>query len=150
MAGQGGFATRLNGTINFPWSTSFTSVASITGFVAEVVSIAPSELTKSDIDVSSMDSTENFMEFIGGSIDPGTIDVELNHDASENDDILAALGNANEKWYLTWPDGSGFQTVGSLNKQGGGTFGVNEKVGRVLSIKCSGIPSHTTSVNNTV
>ena len=147
MAGQGGFATRLNGTVNFPWSTSWTAVSQVTNYVAEVVSITPPELTKTDIDVSSMDSAENFMEFIGGSTDGGIVDVELNYDASEDDLIIAALNDANEKWYLTFQDGSNWQTVGYLNKHGGGTAGTNEKVGRILSLKCSGVPTHATSIN---
>ena len=62
MAGQGGFQTILCGTTNFPLSS--------TAEIAEVISISLPELSMTDIDISSMDSASNYMEFIGGSIDP--------------------------------------------------------------------------------
>jgi hypothetical protein len=95
-------------------------------------------VTLTDIDVSSFDSTENFMEFIGGSKDPGVIDVELNYDATMDATLVGALGAANETWTITFSDASTWATDGYINKMGGGTSAPNDKISRVVSIKCSG------------
>jgi hypothetical protein len=146
MAGQGGFATRLNGTINFAVSsTSNTSFTAVDGYIGEVTSISLPELGVTDIDVSSFDSAQNYMEFVGGSIDPGVIDIELNYDADETDDLIAAINDANEEWQLTFPDGSYWRGTGYINKVGGGTTAPNDKISSVASIKMSGIPTHSTT-----
>lgn len=133
MAGQGGFVTTLGGSSNFTG----------TNVIGEITSISLPELGMTDIDVSSFDSANNYMEFIGGSIDPGVIDVELNYDADEDALVLAALGDVNETWTITFPDASTWATDGYINKMGGGTTAPNDKITRVLSIKCSGVPTHT-------
>jgi hypothetical protein len=134
MSGIGGFQTLLKG------SSNLTNTAS----VLEITSISLPELGVTDIDVSSMDSTDNFMEFIGGSVDPGLIDITLNYDPAVDADILAAVGDVNETWTITFPDNSTWATVGYVNKMGGGTSTMNDKIDRVLSIKCSGVPTQTT------
>ena len=150
MAGIGGFVTRLNGgtaaTNNFQLNTSITAVTSLTGFVAEVVKFSLPEVGLTDIDVSSMDSTENYLEYVSGSADPGVIDIELNYAKANDVLVVAALGDANEIWSLTFPDSSRWSCSGYVNKIGGGTSGPNEKMSRVLSIKCSGKPTHVTSI----
>ena len=147
MAGQGGFATRLNGVENFNTSanTSATAVSDLSSFIGEVTSISLPELGVTDIDVSSFDSASNFMEFVGGSIDPGVIDIELNYDASEDTLLLAALGDANEVWQITFPDSSIWKSDGYVNKIGGGSTAPNDKVSRVASIKCSGVSTQSAS-----
>lgn len=134
MAGQGGFKTFIVG------SSNMTS----TNGIAEVSSISLPELGMTDIDVSSFDSVQNYMEFVGGSIDPGVIDLELNYSPAVDALILAALGDVNETWTITFPDASTWATVGYVNKMGGGSSAPNDKISRVMSIKCSGIPTHVT------
>ncbi len=130
MAGQGGFATTIAGSVN-------------TTPIGEITSISLPELGMTDIDVSSFDSSNNFMEFVGGSVDPGVIDVELNYDGDQDTLLLAALGDANETWTITFPDASTWATNGYINKMGGGTTAPNDKISRVVSIKCSGVPTHS-------
>jgi hypothetical protein len=129
MAGIGGFGTTLAGAT--------------TGTVGEIVKISLPELGITDIDVSSMDSTDNYMEFIGGSVEPGVIDVEVNYDKTDTATLIGRLRAANEVWTITFPDGSTWVTSGYINKLGGGTAGTNEKIGQMLSIKCSGKPTFT-------
>jgi hypothetical protein len=146
MAGIGGFATRLNGTVNFPnGDTSVTSLAGVTGYIGEVTNIALPEVGVTDIDVSSFDSAQNWMEFIGGSKDPGVIDITLNYDPSELTELLAAVGDANEEWQISFPDESVWRSVGYVNKLFGGDTTTNDKVSGVASIKLSGIPSQSSS-----
>ena len=134
MAGIGGFKTTLGGSSNFTG----------TNVISEVSTISLPELSVSDIDVSSMDSAQNYMEFIGGSIDPGQMDLEINYTPAQRALALAAVGDVNETWTLTFPDGSTYATDGYINKNGAGTAGTNEKLSSSLGIKCSGIPTHTT------
>ena len=133
MAGQGGFVTTLGGSSNFTG----------TNVIGEITSISLPELGMTDIDVSSFDSANNFMEFVGGSVDPGVIDIELNYDKDEDVLLLAALGDVNETWTITFPDSSTWASVGYINKMGGGSSAPNDKISRVLSIKCSGVPTHS-------
>jgi hypothetical protein len=131
MAGQGGFKTFVVGT---------NTMTAATGIV-EVTSISLPELGMTDIDVSSFDSAENYMEFVGGSIDPGVVDMELNYNAANDVLLLAALGAVNETWTITFPDASTWATNGYINKIGGGSSAPNDKISRVVSIKCSGKPT---------
>jgi hypothetical protein len=131
MAGIGGFQTTVKGAVSF------------TGDVVEVTNISFPELSVTDIDVSSFDSEDNFMEFVGGSVDPGVIDLELNYDKTQDVAMLASLGLANEDFTVTFPDGSTWVTDGYVNKIGGGTSAPNDKISRVMSIKCSGVPAFT-------
>jgi hypothetical protein len=132
MAGIGGFKTFVVGESN---------LTAVTGIV-EVTSISLPELGMTDIDVSSFDSASNYMEFVGGSIDPGVVDMELNYDAANDDLILLAIGDVNEEWTITFPDASTWATKGYVNKMGGGTTAPNDKISRTMSIKCSGVPTH--------
>jgi len=147
MAGIGGFTTILNGTENFNTSnnTAATAVSDLTDFIGEVTSISLPELGMTDIDVSSFDSASNFMEFIGGSVDPGVIDIELNYDKAEDALLLGSLRDANEIWQITFSDSSIWKSDGYVNKIGGGTSAPNDKISRVASIKCSGVPTQSAS-----
>ena len=128
MAGIGGF------TMNVAFGTHFTSVAQIS-------TASLPELTKTDIDVSSMDSVENFMEFIGGATDPGQLDIELNYTSAMDVSILTAFNAANADVVITFSDASTWTSDAYINKMGGGTSGTNEKISRTLGFKCSGKPT---------
>jgi hypothetical protein len=130
MAGQGGFATTIAGSVN-------------TTPIGEITSISLPELGMTDIDVSSFDSASNYMEFVGGSVDPGVIDIELNYTPADDALILAAVGDVNETWTITFPDSSTWATNGYINKMGGGSTAPNDKISRTMSIKCSGVPTHS-------
>lgn len=133
MAGQGGFATTIKGSVNFTTGAE----------ISEITSISLPEAGMTDIDVSSFDSASNFMEFVGGSKDPGVIDIELNYEKANDALILAAYGEVNETWTLTFPDSSTWATKGYINKILGGSSAPNDKISSVMSIKCSGVPTHS-------
>jgi hypothetical protein len=147
MAGQGGFVTRLNGTENFnvAGNTNASATTSLSSFIGEVTSINLPEIGVTDIDVSSFDSASNYMEFVSGSKDPGLIDIELNYDKAEDALLLAAMGEANEVWQISFPDDSIWKSVGYIDKMGGGTTAPNDKISRVASIKLTGVPTQSTS-----
>ena len=145
---QGGFITKLNSSTstNFALNTSVTTITSITSFVGEVIKFSLPEVGITDIDVSTMDSTDNYMEYIGGSADPGSIELELNYNAANDDKLIDIFGSVPETWHLTFPDNSRWSCSGYINKLGGGTAGPNEKITRTIGIKCSGKPTHRTSL----
>ena len=147
MAGIGGFGIRINGTENFneAANTSAANTADLASFLGEVTSISIGEQTRSDIDVSSFDSANNVMEFIGGQIDPGTIDIELNYNPDELALAIAAMTDVNEIWQISFPDDSVFQSDGFFTKAVGGDTDPNGKISGTASIKLSGIPTASTS-----
>jgi hypothetical protein len=147
MAGIGGFGIRINGTENFNTAanSSATNTAGLVAFMGEVTSISIGEQTRSEIDVSSFDSANNIMEFIGGQIDPGTVDIELNYDADELQLAIAAMTDVNEIWQISFPNDSVFQSAGFLSKAVGGDTNPNGKISGTASIKLSGIPTASTS-----
>ena len=132
MAGQGGYGITVTGEANFTATTG----------IGEVTSISLPEVTIGDIDVSSFDSASNFMEYVGGQKEPGVIDFELNYAKATDAALILALGDANEKWTITFPDDSTWASKGYINKMAGGSTDPNGKISRVVSIKCSGVPTH--------
>jgi hypothetical protein len=147
MSGIGGFGIKINGTENFnaAGNTSATNTASLVDFIGEVTSISMGEETRSDIDVSSFDSADNIMEFIGGQIDPGTIDIELNYDPDELALAIAAIKDPNEVFQISFPDESIFKSDGFITKAVGGSTEPNGKISGTMSIKLSGAPTASTS-----
>ena len=131
--GIGGFKTTVSG------ATDFTATAGI----GEIISISLPELGVTDIDVSTMDSASNYMEYIPGSVEPGVMEIEVNYDDDADALFLAALATV-QVYTITFPDNSTYATSGYMNKAGGGTAGTNEKITRNVSIKCSGLPTAVT------
>ena len=144
--GIGGFLSGINGSEDFQnFNTNATSVTELNGGIRHIVSIADPEISMTDIDVSSMDSAQNYMEFIGGSKDPGSIELVVNYQRQDYENVIDAFGEDNQIWTITFPDSSSYSTYGYINKLGAGSAGTNEKLTRSLSIKCSGIPTHNTA-----
>lgn len=75
--------------------------------IGEVLSITPPALSRDAVDVTHMESTERWREFIGGLKDGGEVSVELNFDPGDatTTSLLADL-NANTAGYykITFPD----------------------------------------------
>jgi hypothetical protein len=149
MAGQGGKGIKLNGTENFNnaenASTNTTATSDLTDFLGEVTNISMPEITVGEIDVSSFDSADNFMEYVSGQKEPGTIDIELNYDPDELALALAAIGNVNEIWQISFPDDSIFKSDGFLSKALGGDTNPNGKISGTAGIKLSGVPTASTN-----
>jgi hypothetical protein len=103
------------------------------------------EVVVGEIDVSSFDSASNFMEYVSGHKEPGTIDLTLNYDADQLALAIAAIGDTNEIWQLSFPDDSIYKSVGFLSKAVGGDAAPNSKIAGVAAIKLSGIPTASTS-----
>jgi hypothetical protein len=143
MAGIGGFVSKINGSVNFQnFNTNATAVSDLNGQIRDVINATIPEIAMTDIDVSSMDSEQNHMEFVGGSKDPGSIEIIVNYQFSEFKDLIDAFGDDNEIWTISFSDNSSLSVDGYIDKLGAGTAVTNEKITRSVSIKCSGIPTH--------
>jgi hypothetical protein len=132
-----GFKTTLGGTVNFIG----------TNVIAEISSLTLPKLEVNDIDVTNMDSASNYMEFIPGSTNPGVIDLTVNYTEAQDKLMSGIVGGTNvaEIWTITLPDGATWASNGYVNGFGAGEASNNDKISREFSIKCSGLPTHTTS-----
>lgn len=137
MAGINGFQTTVGGSVNFTG----------TNVIGEIVSIDLPELNVTDIDVTSMDSASNFMEFIPGSTDPGVVALTVNYTEAQDKLMSGAVGGTNvaETWTITFPDAATWATSGYVSNFGAGTSQPNDKITRTFNIKCTGLPTHTTN-----
>jgi hypothetical protein len=132
-----GFQTTLKGSVNFTAGNE----------VSEVISVSFPELNVTDIDVTNMDSSSNYMEFIPGSTDPGTIELTVNYLEAQDALMSAIVGgtNAAEIWTITFPDSATWATSGYVSNFGAGEGTNNDKISRTFTIKCTGLPTHTTN-----
>lgn len=62
--------------------------------IGNVISITGPNQSRDSIDISSMDSPNNFKEYIPGLLDAGEITVDINYDGSDGGDA-AVLGGTN-------------------------------------------------------
>jgi hypothetical protein len=132
-----GFQTKLGGSVSFTG----------TNVIDEISSITFPELNVTDIDVTSMDSSGNFMEFIPGATDPGTIELTVNYLEAQDKLMSAIVGGTNvaQTWTITFPDNATWATLGYVSNFGAGEGQNNDKISRTLTIKCTGLPTHTTN-----
>jgi hypothetical protein len=135
-----GFQTTLSYAGN---NTAVTTVTTI----AEIISLTLPKLEVNDIDVTNMDSASNFMEFIPGSTNPGVIDLTVNYTEAQDEILSDRVGGTNpsEIWEITFPDSATWAVKGYINGFGAGEASNNDKISRELSIKCVGLPTHTTN-----
>jgi len=133
MSGIGGYGTTLSGATSLP----------APGGVVEIVNITLPEFTRTDIDVSSMEPGDYAMEFIGGMIDGGVVDIEVNYDKTQTAAVIGAIDSVNEAWTITFPDSATLVFDGYINKGVGGSAPMNDKISQVLSMKVSGLPVFT-------
>jgi hypothetical protein len=129
-------------------SSDSTSVTSVTGF-SEIVSVGFPELNATDIDITNMDSSSNYMESISGSTDPGTIEVTLNYLETQDKSLSLLVGSENfdieDTWTITFPDSATWATKGYISNFGAGEATNNDKILRTLTLKCTGLPTHSTN-----
>lgn len=75
--------------------------------VAEVLSIGGPEIAAEEIDVSSLDSTGGYKEYITGMKDGGSVNLEMNWIGSNAQQELLrdrVDGGSSDIYRITWPD----------------------------------------------
>lgn len=97
MAGMDGFGVQLNrGDGADP--EVFTTIADVT-------SLTPPGLSRETLDVTSHDSPDGWMEFLGGLKDPGEVSADVNYQPGAHDDLVADFEDtAPRNYQIVFPD----------------------------------------------
>lgn len=96
MAGEDAFGTQLQ---RFNGS-SFDTIASVT-------SMSGPGISRETIDVTAHDSTDGWMEFLGGLKDGGEVTFDINRRPAIHDELLDDFEDTEPRtWRLEWPSGT--------------------------------------------
>lgn len=97
MAGIDGFGTILKRG-DGEAVEAFTAIANLT-------TVEDGGRTRNTIDVTAHDSPNQYMEFVGGLIDPGEVTVDINYDPAVHDTLEADLEDTDPRNYqIVFPD----------------------------------------------
>lgn len=97
MPGIDGFGTILKRGDGEAVET-FTAIANLT-------TVEDGGRTRNTIDVTAHDSPNQYMEFVGGLIDPGEVTVDINYDPAVHDTLEADLEDKDPRNYqIVFPD----------------------------------------------
>ncbi|PSK47977.1 hypothetical protein B0E38_06454 [Streptomyces sp. 111WW2] len=73
--------------------------------IADVTSLNPPGLSRETIDVTSHDSPNGWMEFLGGLKDPGEVSADINYQPAEHDLLVADFDDKTPRNYkIVFPD----------------------------------------------
>ena len=105
------------GTVFLRWDTdSATSEGEWTKW-AEINSISGPSMTRNSIDVTSLNSTGGYREFIAGFRDGGTVTLNMNFTRATYDDAKADFQNDDAQYYeIVLPDGTSFEFSGLVTE----------------------------------
>ena len=118
-----------------------TLAGATSGTIGNIISASIAGRTRDMIDISTMDSTDKFREFIAGMADEGELTVEVNYDGSDagvaNSLNTAFQAATNEAWTITLPDTSTFVCNGIISNLGVAAP-VDDKITQSITIKLTG------------
>jgi len=119
--------------------------------IGNIQSIDGPNQGRNSIDVSTMESTSRFREFLPGMLDAGELTCEMNYDgtaagtANALQTIYASTSTALE-WHIAFNDGttpSSFACIGHVTALGFAVPSFDDKVSQSLSVKLTGVPTYT-------
>jgi predicted secreted protein len=122
-----------------------TLTGSVNGAFAEIMSINLPDQKRDDIDVTTMDSTDMWREFIPGLKDAGSLTMQLLFEKANYSKVQTAFAGNPETWTIGIPDGSTFSCSGYLNANGG-EIPLDEKITQSVTLKLSGKPTFVPAV----
>ncbi len=139
MSGRDGFGTQLKRATTLVPGTVYETIANVT-------SIGGPERTRETIDVTSHDSPNGWMEFIGGLKDGGELSCDINYDPAETThDIDDDFDDTTPRnWQIVILPGTEDEHTWSLKgilTNLGDEFPYDDKMGRSMTIKVSGKPT---------
>lgn len=108
--------------------------------IAEVNSITGPNKSRDTIDVTSLDSTDGYREFIASFKDGGTVQLNMNFTRATYDDMSTDFeSNVLQAYEIVLPDGqtSSFEFVGLVTELGL-DIPTDDKISAPISIKISG------------
>ena len=105
------------GTVFLRWDTdSATSSGEWTEW-AEINSISGPSMSRDSIDVTSLDSTGGYREFIAGFRDGGTVTLNMNFTRDTYDDAKEDFQDDEAQYYeIVLPDGTSFEFSGLVTE----------------------------------
>jgi len=122
-------------------------VAGTNGTVGNIISVSIDGQTRDAVDISTMDSTSKFREFISGMADAGEVTVEVNYDGSAagvaNDlNTLYQAGAVATTWTIVFSDTSDFESFGCITNMSV-AVPFDDKITQSITIKLTGKPTFT-------
>lgn len=114
--------------------------------VAEIRSISGPEITRETIDVTNLDSVNEYREFIGSFLDGGEVTLEMNFTRNSYDDFLAEIqAGAALNYQIVLPDtGATTLDFAALVTRLGLAIPTDEAITVPVTLKISG-PVYLTS-----
>lgn len=111
--------------------------------IAEIVSASGLDESVDEIDITPLDSTSNYRQFLASFIDPGELALEMNFVPTVHDDIRTNLrARANHNFKIVFNDGSdSAMTFTGFFKSFPVNIGVGEAVKASLTIRVTGAVS---------
>jgi predicted secreted protein len=98
MAGMDGFGVQLLRGDGVSPTEAFTKIADVT-------SLNPPGISRETIDVTSHDSPDAWMEFLGSLKDPGEVSADINYQPSKHDLLIEDFEDAKPRNYkIVFPD----------------------------------------------
>jgi len=99
-----------------------TLTGATSGLIGNIINVSLSGRTRDWIDISTMDSTDKFREFLAGMADEGEISLEVNYDGKDAG-VANALNTAfqaatQEVWTVAFPCTSTFACNGGISNLG--------------------------------
>ena len=139
MSGRDAFGTQLKRAIGTAPGTTYEVIANVT-------SIGGPERTRETIDVTSHDSPDGWMEFIGGLKDGGELSCDINYDPAEvTHDIDDDFDDTEPRnWQIVILPGTDDEHTWSIKgilTNLGDEFPYDDKMARSMTIKVSGKPT---------
>jgi predicted secreted protein len=97
MAGMDGFGVQLQRGDGLE-TEAFTTIADVT-------SLNPPNISRETLDVTSHDSTNGWMEFLGSLKDPGEVSEDVNYQPDKHDLLVSDFEDATPRNYrIVFPD----------------------------------------------
>ncbi|MGW4030745.1 phage tail tube protein [Streptomyces sp. NPDC004838] len=110
--------------------------------IAHVTNVGGPGLSRNTIDVTTHQSPDAWMEFIGGLKDGGEVSLDINYDPADHDQLIADFDDKDPRSYrLVFPDPA--QTTWTLKSVMTGfepSAPVDDKLSAALTFKVSGKP----------
>ena len=148
MAGLHGYGAQLYYDTNTDMATAVASGTAI----ANIISISGPDQTRDSIDISTMDSSAKFREFIPAMADAGEVTIELNYVAAQAATLDTYLKNSStsQYWMIRFNDHTTEESKSQWISQGymtalGHAIPFDDKITQSATFKFSGVPTAAAS-----
>lgn len=111
--------------------------------IANVTSIQGPGIERETLDVTAHDSADGWREFLGGVVDGGEIEIELNYDPAKHDALVSDFGDSEPRNYkLVFPNGAEW-AVSLIMSEFEQEAPFDDKLSATITYKVSGKPTLT-------